>query len=59
MKSVCFICELPTEGRGHYNFFYLSKKVVVCGHHAQKIMQYIELQRKLEKKQGVESNGKD
>ena len=42
MKSKCVICNKFTEGRGHYSFEYLGERVILCGHHARQVMQYIK-----------------
>ena len=42
MKSNCIICKQLTEGRGHYTFRYLDERVILCGHHAQKVMKFIK-----------------
>lgn len=41
-KAKCFICKRKTDGIGHYTFTYLNDKFDLCGHHAQKVRDYIK-----------------
>jgi len=51
MVSKCCICNQRTEGRGHFTFGYGLDEVILCGHHAKKIWDYInELKQKEAKK---------
>jgi len=45
-KLLCFVDKESTCGRGHYYFTYLGKTRFLCGHHANKVMKYIEKLRK-------------
>ncbi len=38
----CYVCEKSTENRGCYEVKYLSKTYVLCGHHINKVVVFIE-----------------
>ena len=41
-KHICKKCGTNCEGRGHYEFTYLSETIHLCGHCSQKVMRFIK-----------------